>query len=39
MPYPLISDAMAVNMARNGDSLAWLECLARGIECRVMGAR
>ena len=29
------TDPQIVNMALNGDALAWLECLARGLESRV----
>jgi hypothetical protein len=35
MAYQLMSDARIVNLAKRGDCLAWLECLARGLESRV----
>jgi hypothetical protein len=31
-----MTDSKLVNMARAGDALAWIECLARGLESRVM---
>lgn len=35
MAYQLMTDAKIVNLARAGDAMAWIECLARGIESRV----
>jgi len=30
------TDSQIVNLARAGDPRAWIECLARGIEARVL---
>jgi hypothetical protein len=35
MAYFLMTDSRIVNLARQGDALAWIECLARGLEDRV----
>jgi hypothetical protein len=34
--YRNLSDSKLVNLARAGDALAWLECLARGLESRAL---
>jgi hypothetical protein len=36
MYYHELPDNRLVNLARAGDALAWLECLARGLESRVL---
>jgi hypothetical protein len=36
MQYQELSDARLVNLARQGDALAWIECLYRGLESRVL---
>jgi len=36
MYYHELPDNRLVTLARNGDTLAWLECLARGLESRVL---
>jgi hypothetical protein len=34
--YQDVPDSKLVNLARAGDALAWLECLARGLESRAL---
>jgi hypothetical protein len=36
MYYQELTDTRLVNLARAGDALAWIECLARGLESRVL---
>jgi len=36
MYYHELTDNRLVNLARAGDALAWIECLARGLESRVL---
>jgi hypothetical protein len=36
MHYQDLDDKRVVALARAGDCLAWIECLARGLESRVL---